>query len=93
MPCQLTNFVQSSATRSLLSTRTSFNILKKTGAGGRPVAKPLIRKFAAKAGPVHADPLSGQAGADDNAADPPVAPPAEAVERPSAARGICIAGT
>ena len=61
------------------------NILKKTGAGGRPVAKPLIRKFAAKAAPVHDDPPSGQAGADDSAADHPVAPPAEAVERPSAA--------
>ena len=34
------------------------NILKKTGAGGRPVAKPLIRKFAAKAAPVHDDPPS-----------------------------------
>ena len=49
------------------------------------MAKPLICKFAAKAAPVHDDPPSGQAGADDNAADPPVAPPAEAVERPSAA--------
>ncbi len=49
------------------------------------MAKPLIHKFAAKAAPVHDDPPSGQAGADDNTADPPVAPPAEAVERPSAA--------
>jgi hypothetical protein len=50
------------------------NILKKTGAGGRPVAKPLIRKFAAKAAPVHDDPPSCQAGADENAADPPSRP-------------------
>ncbi len=64
------------------------NILKKTGAGGRPVAKPLICKFAAKAAPVPDDPPSGQAGADDNAADPPVEPPANAIERPSAASAL-----
>ncbi len=61
------------------------NILKRTGAGGRPVAKPLIRKFVAKAAPVHDAPPSGHAGAEDSAADPPVAPAAEGVERPSAA--------
>ncbi len=61
------------------------NILKKTGAGGRPVARPLIHKFVTKAAPVPDDPPSGQACADDNAADPPVEPPADAVERPSTA--------
>jgi hypothetical protein len=71
----------------LRDTLTAFyeNILKKTGAGGRPMAKPLIHKFAAKAAPVPDDPPPGQAGANDNAADPPVEPPADAVERPSAA--------
>ena len=54
------------------------NILKKTGAGGRPVAKPLIRKFAAKAAPVHDDPPSGQAGAEDSAADRPLPKPSSA---------------
>ena len=49
------------------------------------MAKPLIRKFAAKAAPVPDDTSSGQAGADDNAADPPVEPTADAVERPSTA--------
>ena len=49
------------------------------------MAKPLIRKFASKAAPVPDDPPSGQAGANDNAADIPVEPPADTVERPSAA--------
>ncbi len=61
------------------------NILKKTGAGGRPVAKPLIRKFVTKAAPVPEDPPSGKASADNNAADAAVEPSAAAVEPPSAA--------
>jgi hypothetical protein len=36
------------------------NILKKAGAGGRPVAKPLISKFVTKAAPVPEDPPSSQ---------------------------------
>jgi hypothetical protein len=61
------------------------NILKKTGAGGRPVAKPLIRKFVTKAAPVPEDPPSGKAGADNNAANAAIEPSAAAVEPPSAA--------
>ncbi len=87
IPCPLTNFVQR-----VRDSLTAFyeNILKKTCAGGRPVAKPLIRKFVTKAapGPVPEDPPSSQAGADDNTADPAVEPPADAVELPSTAPAL-----
>ncbi len=61
------------------------NILKKAGAGGCPVAKPLIRKFVTKAAPVPEDPPSGQACANNIAADAAVGSSAAAVEPASAA--------
>ena len=51
-------------------------ILKKAGAGSRPVAKPLICKFVTKAAPVPEAAPSGDADADADAVEPPSADPA-----------------
>ena len=57
------------------------NILKKPGAGGRPVAMPLSRKFVTKAASLPApDPAAGADGDDNNVMVPradsdTVAPP------------------
>ena len=48
------------------------NILKKAGAGGRPVVKPLIRKFVTKTTTMQAAP-SGDADADTDAVKSPSA--------------------
>ena len=55
-------------------------ILKKAGAGGRPVAKPLISKFVTKTAHVPDAAPSGDANADADA----VKSPSAAVEPPSA---------
>ena len=46
------------------------NILKKAGAGGRPVAKPLIRKFVSKTTTMPEAAPSSDADADANAVEP-----------------------
>ena len=46
------------------------NILKKDGAGGRPVAKPLIRKFVTKTTTMPEAAPSSDADADANAVEP-----------------------
>ena len=46
------------------------NILKKAGAGGRPVAKPLIRKFVTKTTTMPEAAPSSDADADANAVEP-----------------------
>ena len=68
------------------------NILKKPGAGGRPVAMPLSRKFVTKAASLPApDPAAGADGddnnvvvprADSNAAAPPPGPAAAEAAAP-----------
>ena len=45
-------------------------ILKKAGAGGRPVAKPLIRKFVTKTTTMSEAAPSSDADADTNAVEP-----------------------
>jgi hypothetical protein len=81
------------------------NILKKAGAGGRPVAMPLSRKFVTKAASLPApDPAAGADGdnnnvvvsrADSDAAAPPPGPAAAEGAAPPpapAARGAASPG-